>query len=33
MLETFKTQSETQLRDLQKWAEKSFEMAQKATVA
>lgn len=30
LLQTFRNQSETQLRDFQKWAEKSFEMAQKA---
>jgi len=30
MFETFKNQSEAQLRDLQKWAEKSLEFAHKA---
>jgi predicted ATPase len=32
MMENFKNHSEAQLRDFQKWAERSFEMAQKATV-
>lgn len=29
MMESFKKQSETQMRDFQNWAEKSFEMAKK----
>lgn len=32
MMENFKNQSEAQLREFQKWAERSFEMAQKAAV-
>jgi hypothetical protein len=30
LFDTYKEQSENQLRDLQSWAEKSFEMSQKA---
>jgi hypothetical protein len=33
LLKTFMERSESQLRDFQKWAEQSFEVAQKATAA
>lgn len=33
LLKTFMERSESQLRDLQKWTEQSFEMAQKAAAA